>query len=974
MNKLKLFVLLSLRYWRHNLSKLMLIMLSSIIGAATISAAALLIRSEKSSILNKNLNTLGNYDVTYFCMDKSSFASLAEMKQVEDIGYYSELGYATCQGNNTRNKVISFPDRNSQNLYHQECVKGHYPVRDDEISVDISIIKNSGYKYDIGSTVELILTDINDQPVGNRSYVISGIYEASNNNSVGGWNRYPVDAGENEYVMPAIVMNPSQNDQFKSDIITVFIQVTTNRYLFWEEFGNLCKTKGISYQYEEWGSGRSWAYSVILGIRDTIDSIYDEMNYENVVRAIHDGNIIKDFYSAVLIPIYCITIGIVVFILMKGIVSIVLEDRTEFYGDIIITGLSKKTCLIYIVAEIVSLSSIATGIGLILGSLIHIVQINTINDINGKVLGSGFSVDPFVKSVTYSPWVLSFVVILGASLISLIPSLAKIRKLTPIELVNHNDSLNHSGKRKIDSETKITTWKKLLNRKIELHSNSVMICFILVLSSAFFGRVYFNVLSYYETQEYRAELANNNLSNCDYSITLSRNLLPTSFGILNHHDYGVTPEAAKEIESMDFVGKITKEVFNVSTRFSYVNGEISQELSNLLTGVNLRYQYDEDKDGIFAPYYDEGNHALAREIGYSDNEQIYGVPTLGLTESDIQRLCVVSGTIKLDKINSGEEIIIAVERDNEDIAIESFPVGSSIPLSDIVLSDEEEKMDFNNITESNVKHVYDALVKMDDGSNVNVFAAAFGKRYDIRTRVGAIVALDHDDLDLLHGYPVIIICNGEKTFESWGLPDKNYTSYKISLKEGTDLEKANIAIISELSKCDGCYIESAYDMQKRINDRTIEVMSVFYLISFLLSIVGMFAVAVGLYTVIRVRRDDIDILRTIGMNNNQVIKMIIRQNLFYPFIGTLFGLFPLLMCQLLFNYVYRKVSTGQWEYGLYESGATIPWYSNIPFQYNLFEFGVFDSLVMCVLVGFCLILIGTIPQIVYIKKHKLING
>ena len=120
--------------------------------------------------------------------------------------------------------------------------------------------------------------------------------------------------------------------------------------------------------------------------------------------------------------------------------------------------------------------------------------------------------------------------------------------------------------------------------------------------------------------------------------------------------------------------------------------------------------------------------------------------------------------------------------------------------------------------------------------------------------------------------------------------------------------------------------------------------------------------------------DDIDILRTIGMNNNQVIKMIIRQNLFYPFIGTLFGLFPLLMCQLLFNYVYRKVSTGEWEYGLYESGATIPWYSNIPFQYNLFEFGVFDSLVMCVLVGFCLILIGTIPQIVYIKKHKLING
>lgn len=49
-----------------------------------------------------------------------------------------------------------------------------------------------------------------------------------------------------------------------------------------------------------------------------------------------------------------------------------------------------------------------------------------------------------------------------------------------------------------------------------------------------------------------------------------------------------------------------------------------------------------------------------------------------------------------------------------------------------------------------------------------------------------------------------------------------------------------------------------------------------------------------------------------------------------------------------------------------------PWYFTMPITKNMFSYNFVPALIVCFLTGVLLIVIGTLPQIMYLKKMKMI--
>lgn len=149
---------------------------------------------------------------------------------------------------------------------------------------------------------------------------------------------------------------------------------------------------------------------------------------------------------------------------------------------------------------------------------------------------------------------------------------------------------------------------------------------------------------------------------------------------------------------------------------------------------------------------------------------------------------------------------------------------------------------------------------------------------------------------------------------------------------------------------------------------TRNTMLICYLMLFMLVFMGIVAIGIKFYSKIKLQSQTIAKLRALGMPLSWLERMIISQNIIYPFIAAVVSVIPVSLCQMLFLYVKNKIDSGAWD-GI--TGDEIPWWHFVPFRYNLF--GYHPVLVLSLLTGAFLILIlfATIPQIFYIRKQSI---
>lgn len=154
-----LFLQLSIRYWRKHKKRMLTLATVTVIGAVALCLVALFIRSEKSLVLNRELDLLGDYDAIFYELEQKDIGLISGHEKVSSSGYYRELGYAGI-GESSKYKVISFPDDKSVELYHMSCTKGSYPKLENEIAMDINTAKELGVVPVPGQKVQLTMFDL----------------------------------------------------------------------------------------------------------------------------------------------------------------------------------------------------------------------------------------------------------------------------------------------------------------------------------------------------------------------------------------------------------------------------------------------------------------------------------------------------------------------------------------------------------------------------------------------------------------------------------------------------------------------------------------------------------------------------------------------------------------------------------------------------------------------------------------------
>lgn len=958
-----------------------------IFGSFSITTVSLLIRSDKKTEIEDTLTICGDYDVIVYEATIGFENYLAKSEVIDDIGLYYELGTVTNMEDTETFKAVALKDDMSEEMYHLTCIRGSYPKRDNEIAIDVSVANTYGIAPYPGESMVLKSYNSSGEYIGNKEYVISGVFRLSSAEVVGGWYRAPLGAMDyNQYSLPAVFFSSSNIDSWRCIKETVFFRgnsagektLVNAVYKALSDAGQGCK--GIEYNQR-----RSSGYAYYIGLDQ--NRFYGEPA-DNLGKAVSDGLFKRDFYSAIIFPIISvlvvITEAVSLFMLLKNIIA----DRKEHYGILRSIGMSSKRIISNLLAEILGVGIVGASIGIGLGYAAHLAMIKVFNSVLHLRMYDGIHVEKIVKQITYNPIVMSLLVCLISLILSLIMPLYRLYKMYPSELLSTSDNMFVEKRKKEHKKEKTNLkngWIGLLNKRIDLHDNSTMLVMMIVISSLLVGYVFFRAYSEQATRDVRGYMDMLEIDGNGYVVTRSPDLRDWGYIVTNRHDAGITPALPELIENNTDVENSWSVIFNESTRMVFEK-EPEDDMKTLLGNRLLNYRSSED------PYIQDALKAeeiIFEHTGYDPHAYMYELPTVGLTTKEMTALegDVIAGRIDMDKIKSGAEVVLAVPQDLQDLCLQCFPIGSALSFDDIVLNEEEETLDFRTLNDSK-------WVVYENYINEMLYGyAAFGKRCGIDTRVGAIVVL-HNEKDIneyltsgnswVHtryyeaskdgmnpnekgptlGMSVLCLAD---SFKNWGLPDRNFTSVKVELKGSCDIYEFDKFWYKALSGSVDVQTKSTFDYMDEITTGTNRVMTIFFVLMSVLILLGMMSIIAGLYTKTRSNSARFQTLRRIGLSVKQVSTLIYTQNMFYPIIATIMAIVPVYALQWVLETYKTKIINGEFDI------MATQWSIRIPYAADLFSYNFILALICCLLLGFLLIVIGTLPQMLYLYKLKMIE-
>lgn len=958
-----------------------------IFGCFSITATCLLVRSEKKTEMEEALTLTGDYDVIAYDTPIGFEDNLARSEVIDDVGVYYELGTVTNSDERETFKAVALKDELSEEMYHLTCMRGFYPKNDNEVAIDVSVANTYGIAPYPGETISLKSFDNEGTFIKEEEYVISGVFRLSNEAVYGGWNRAPlIQDMPLGYQMPAVFFCSSDFESWNCTKETVFIKsYSASGLQIEDEVRTSKRIASLSQTGIEYNQRRSAVYSWYIGLDN--DTFYGQ-SLETRYEAVTDGLYQKDFYSEIVFPIISIMVilteAMTIYMLSKNIIS----DRREHYAILRSIGMSSKRIIGNLLAEMLALGVLGVTIGITLGYVSHIAFIRLLNFIWHLQLYDGIHVEKVIKQITYDPIVTSILVCVCSLGIALSIPLYRLYKTYPSELLAISDSMFVGKKKK--SKQKTTNlkekWLGLLNKRIDLHDVSTMLVMIIVLSCALLGYVFFRAFSEQATVEERGYQSVMGFEGNGYVVSRNSDLQNLGDNVYNRHDAGIVPSFPEQIEEYSDVERVWSVIKNESTRMVF-SEEPNERVKQLLGNRSLNRRSSDD------PYQNEGYVAetsIFKHMGYDTPVYMYELPTVGLTMKEMKELDgeLIAGSIDVDRIKSGNEIVLAVPEELRELCLQYYPIGSSLEFDDILLTEEEEKLDNQSRLEEKWI-VYDNYIETDMGE-YHICYTSFGSRYSVKTEVGAIVVL-HDEKDKaeylssgtewvnqLHYYTdsdandpeptygMSVLCLPE-SFKNWGLPDRYFTSVKAELKDDYDAFEFDELWYRSLAGSVEVQTKSTFDYTDTIKIKTNRVMIIFLVLIAILVVLGMVSIIAGLYTKTRSNLARFQTLRRVGLSVRQVSVMIYTQNVFYPLMAAIISIVPVCVVQWFLNSYRVKIEKGVFD--LTEK----PWYVRIPYWADLFSYNFIPALICCLLLGFLLIFIGTLPQILYLRRMKMIE-
>ena len=787
----------------------------------------------------------------------------------EKHGYAHIVGKLTSEdGETSTGSYVAWLDDNAKELYYQSLIEGRMPKAENEIAIEKSALERLGIDYKLNEKITFDFyvqnaDQLKEQPI-KKEFTLVGILNDKKSNIEK--QTYSTDI----HIPAAFVMDNTKVEIGGKEALHCFI--LSNSDGITQEYVSLAKNARQDY-YSNDGIGwyTTGGYEIMYTVADTfgINAPY------------------------LLILVFVAVLSIAANIGIVNAFSTNLKERKRQIGLLRSVGATKRQIIKIYGKETFILCLICTPVSIL-------ISIGAVT----------LSVSAFGENFIFKPswWVLplsAIISILIVTLSSFIP-LFSASRITPMQAIR-NISLNRKIRtKKIKTQKDFNTSKLLAKRNIKLYKSKQVLTSI-ILAIAVFGSLFgFALAGGIEAQAATID--------SDYEITSYMEYGTQHLANYDWMRYGVSENDVQEILSDSFVESVqgrkeTNGYIEVPELTDYL------KLCNYATGV-----YPATVDGVVIT---KENYEKYQEIPIENTaviekanitSPILPLDFLALPEDDFKNKSqtVLEGKINIDKLNSGEEVILVLpktlqlttyhyifEEEKYGFSVLSVnAVPAEIPEEKTtVLSSAELTNEFKVGQKIKLGWVMSStenqpIIYAEEGAEPEISSEPFDhEKIEKEVTIGAIIYEYSGIIEPLfnkHCQPcVLTTTDGLNTFT------KNVPYEHVEIKLNTACtEEINKEIRDQFDRLfagQDAYIVSLYEMEK---DNALTVKTMYIVIT---------AIVILLFTLcgsminnaltarIRESKKEIGTLRAVGASTKEISISYIRQVLSVLGVGTLTG-------------------------------------------------------------------------------------
>lgn len=944
----------AVRYWKHHAGRALSIIITVILGCASLTCAAFLARSNAVSNYQANLNQMENYDwrVDDVTPQQEQVLLQSAVSKYQLWGMICQIGTMK-SGNSSPFQVAYYADTAARELYHLTPDEGEYPRKSGEAVVSSKAAEAFGAAPHPGETISAELTDLSGKK-RKCNLTISGII---NSDSV---HRQLAEKGQGQEQPPEIFVTRGQFADVP--VSKMFLAQYIEKKDAFNLQNAILKSKPGYDGMQFSDGGRSIAVSMILG------GTGGYQNQQTNKEKIATGDTERDFNSAVVIPVFTALIFFVMFLSVYDGVRAAAQERVRSLAMLRCVGISSRGAVGMVLTETGLLAAAAFPAGIALGAGVYALILTVQQRVFHMHVFFAFQADDVIRATTLDPWIYPIVTGLVCVLLSVLVPALKMRKLSPLEA--YREAPVRGDRKPVRAGSAVT----LLNRRFgkSLTRNLPMaLSMLLVMCTAVFGFLFFKAQGDSNNEAYQDQLSKLQTNGADYTAEKDFGRATLDFGNTNRHDFGISPEWEEKMEQSSGVGRMDARIDAPDSRLSYLNTAENQKYLKALAPSNFHNGIEEPIAHMF--------DAMMKFYGYEKNEEASNVPTVGLTENGWKGLSpyVTEGRLDGAALKSGREVLWVTLSDKaaKELGVANaknpYCVGDSLPCSRVLVSG-YDGYDFNGSPLP--KGILNQQIKDKQGRDYH----PLGKVTRYAPKIGAVLrfpdaaAAGRYFCGCLSGKSCFNMICDTNAFAGWGLPDRNLTNISV-YRNGADSREFERVWYRALGNSTGVDSVSAAQVKEEIAATSRSSIATYLSLMVMLVVISLLSFVNAFRVRVRSQIGRIAVLRSIGMTGRQVKRMILRQNLALPLAAFPFTVVPV----LVFDGVERYADhlTGILSAGrgfVMKSGKSFPWYINFP-KYNLLQQPVAVTM-LCVLLAFLLVtLAASLLPLRWVKKQDLIQ-
>lgn len=608
----------------------------------------------KSSNEEFKSRTMGNFYGYYFACDNIVDAEQGVKDGlVESYGYAHILGYAyTDEEKIDKGTPVAWLDDDAKDLYHVHLTEGRYPEAKGEIAIEKDAALRLGIKPVVGEEISVSMLTANSDSFlttsTDKTYTVVGILtdKRKNYENFLGADRVP-------QFPAALVSSEETVDLGGKEIPAIFFTATKNSLK--EQVPDSITGMDGTVFYSS-----SFFVNFIQPIYNKADATYNNGgNNPNLMYEVRD---LSYNHSSTVYNSSLLSITLAVVLMLASCIGIInafstnLKERKKQIGMLRAVGATKRQIINIFGREAFFISLICAPIGVVVSYF-------------GVKLYAKLMGDEFIFRPNFSVLIITALVsVICVMLAALIP-LISASKISPMQAIRNVELSRKMKRKRIKTQRNFVVPKLLAQRSLKFYrGRQVGVTLILIIT------IFVSSLGFAFIKDEFDGYTWDEFNTSDYVIT--RNDFPDTVPYVNlpNIDKKINPNNIRDI--LDY--PMFKSAYGYKEGTTYVvTDEYSDYMKLLQLGGMHNVRYDENSDfqlranikenmsldELFELWFKEDTEFYSKlKINSQPSQELLLTEIQGydsvVIENSLEQFKIVDGKINIDKLESGEEIIL----------------------------------------------------------------------------------------------------------------------------------------------------------------------------------------------------------------------------------------------------------------------------------------------------------------------------